>query len=92
MDGLIQFIPVRYVYGVCGVLLSIVTGLLLFLAKQAFKKFESLWETMRSIDSELTLQRTNCLTTLQEQGREQITLLREIAESVSYLKGKKDSD
>jgi hypothetical protein len=92
MDGLIQMIPVRYVYAVCGVLLSLLSGLLLFLAKRAFRKVENLWETTQCINSELTLQRTNCLTTLQEQGREQIGLLRDIAESVSYLKGKKDAD
>jgi len=84
MDGLVQLLPVQWVYWIAGVLLTGAGTLLVYLVKTAFGLLQDTYE-------ELRLQRTNCLTTIQAQGKEQIALLREISESVSYLRGKNDA-
>lgn len=96
-SGLISFIPVHYIYWVCGAMLTILVSVISLAAKQIWgnisksnAKIDTIGNTMEDIGRELTLQRTNCLATLQRQGERQVELLSHIAESVSYLKGKND--
>jgi hypothetical protein len=51
-------------------------------------------QLLRDIHTEMTLQRTNCLTTIQTQGERQVEILEKIdtrmAEQTGYLKGLSD--
>ena len=89
--GIIDSIPVRFIYWTCGTLLSVVSGVVVYVAKHVYSKVVETKTQIVDISSELTLQRTNCLSTLQAQGYKQIDILERIAESVSYLKGKNDA-
>jgi len=90
-SGLVQLIPVKYIYWACGGAFSTLAAIAAYVAKHVYNKVEEANVQITDISSELTLQRTNCLSTLQKQGETQIILLQSIAESVSYLKGKNDA-
>jgi hypothetical protein len=89
-ETLVNFIPAKYVYYACGILLSLVVAMISLGARKVLDEVDEAKGKISAISTELTLQRTNCLTTLQQQGEKQIQLLERIAESVSYLKGKND--
>lgn len=62
-----------------------------FLAKYIWRIVQHDRKLLGDIHSELTTQRTNCLTTIQEQGKTQIDVLQKIHETqieqVGYIKG-----
>lgn len=99
--NLLSHIPQTYIYTVATLLFTWLTGVVYFVLKLAYgravetlkKGQDDLADTktlLTALNTEVTLQRTNCLTTLQIQGEKQIQILERIAESVSYLKGKTD--
>ena len=51
-------------------------------AKEFFAGFDS---RLKGIEVELSTQRTNCLTTLQSQGAEQVLVLREVAKTLTDM-------
>ena len=54
--------------------------------RKAKKEWTSLKETTQAIQNELAQQRTNCLTTLQEQGVKQIELLTKAADTLDGVR------
>jgi hypothetical protein len=75
---------------------GIAGGLLSFIGRLGWKTVQKDRRMVADIHQELTLQRTNCLTTLQEQGERQVELLEKIDEKLAdqngfirgYLEGK----
>lgn len=82
--------------------LSLGSWVVLFPVRAMFSKFKHEWksksEMLKAVHTELAQQRTNCLTTLQSQGDEQVKLLTKVSETlddmrlsqsemVGYLKG-----
>lgn len=67
------------------------SALLGWLAKWGWKSVQRDRRILHDIKDELVLQRTNCLTTIQEQGKEQTELLKgiskELAEQTGFLRG-----
>lgn len=57
------------------------------LAKLGWKTVQSDRQTLRDIKDELAVQRLNCLTTLQNQSREQVELLGKINDNLVEVKG-----
>ena len=70
---------------------GLLTTVLGFLGKLAWGSIQHDRKMLADIHNELTLQRTNCLNTLQSQGERQIEVLEKIddriAEQIGYLKG-----
>lgn len=70
---------------------GLLTTVLGFLGKLAWGTIKHDRKMLADIHNELTLQRTNCLSTLQSQGERQINVLEKIddriAEQTGYLKG-----
>lgn len=75
----------------------LITGVIMYPFRKIHKEWSSLKEEQSAIHKELVQQRTNCLTTLQTQGEEQIKLLGkavdvldgvrlDLAEQTGYLK------
>jgi hypothetical protein len=94
MDGgLLQSISsvavLRYLLGLACTALLTIAGIVVKQLLQD-RKDERQWRA--NVSRELTLQRTNCLTTLQEQGEKQIELLEKLvvgqAEQTGFMKGK----
>jgi len=69
-----------------GLLVAGVGALLLWPFKEARKSWKELKNSINSTRAELILQRTNCLTTLQEDGKEQVKLLGKMAETLGDIK------
>lgn len=99
MNELLKMLPQPLIYWLVGALM----GVTILMGRIIANRFADVWEQTQSdlsgtkdlltgLNTEVTLQRTNCLTTLQDQGREQIAILHEIATSVSYLRGKNDAN
>lgn len=61
--------------GILAGALSFVGWLFMFPLRTAWKVIVEKFKVIDDVHTELTLQRTNCLTTLQSQGEEQIKLL-----------------
>lgn len=59
-----------------------VGGALVWPFKAIKRKGEELTQELKLMQAELVTQRTNCLTTLQTQGAEQITLLKRVADTL----------
>lgn len=55
------------------------------LLDKAKKFFEGFDTRLKGIETELSTQRTNCLTTLQSQGAEQITVLKEVSKTLQDM-------
>jgi len=66
-------------------LVSLLGGLLMNPVKKISKAYAELMEVAKSTHSELTLQRNNCLMTLQNQGDSQITLLTKAVETLEAI-------
>jgi hypothetical protein len=62
-----------------GLAATAVVGLLLFPVRTFLKNVQGEWQAVTAklsgVEKELSVQRTNCLTTLQQQGQSQIDLL-----------------
>lgn len=69
-----------------GLALTGLGGLIVWPFKKAKKEWTSLKETMASTQAELVLQRTNCLSSLQIQGEEQIKLLGKVSDTLDGLR------
>lgn len=72
-----------------GIVVAGVGALLMYPLKYPFKKAKAEWQSLKSdIDSakkELVNQRTNCLSTLQDQGEKQIELLGKCATTLEAM-------
>jgi hypothetical protein len=70
---------------------GIITTLLGVLARFGWRTIQHDRSLLKGIHKELTLQRTNCLQTIQAQGHEQVEILktidRNITEQSGYIKG-----
>jgi len=69
-----------------GLLVAGVGALLLWPFKEARKSWKELKNSINSTHAELILQRTNCLATLQEDGKEQVKLLGKMAETLDGVR------
>lgn len=83
-------IPYKYIYWVAGAMASVIGAGLGIGGNMAVKTIKKALRTLDFIETELTLQRTNCLTTLQavakETRDEQIKTNKELSEQTGYLK------
>lgn len=61
------------------VIISLFMGALMWPFRKAVKAYTELKNGLRDLHTELTTQRTNCLTTLQSQGVEQVAVLKDCA-------------
>ena len=72
-----------------GVILSVGAWMLMFPVRTIFKKATDVlnkFETkLTNVETELSAQRTNCLTTLQSQGTEQIKLLEKAVSTLEAI-------
>jgi hypothetical protein len=66
---------------------GVVSTLLAIIGRNVWNNVKKDRETLHGIRAELTLQRTNCLTTIQHQGAEQIQLLEKIVSNNAELNG-----
>lgn len=70
--------------------LAVISWIFLFPFRHAAKYIKEQWEQksalLTNINSELILQRTNCLTTLQTQGGEQTAALKEVAKTLTDIR------
>jgi hypothetical protein len=104
VDSALSQYVVKSLYGIA---FSLVGWVLTYPIKSIIKKVKGEWEKttgqLTFIQSELTTQRTNCLTTLQKQGDRQVELLMEATgtlrsidrsqgEMAGYLKGMHDKN
>lgn len=60
-------------------------GILLWPFRYFKKKIEEFTAALKDLQNELTVQRTNCLTTLQDQGERQVELLKDVSESLKDM-------
>lgn len=63
-----------------------VGALILLPFKKAIKEWISLKDSIASTKAELIHQRTNCLTTLQDQGEKQVELLTKVADTLEGVR------
>jgi metal-dependent amidase/aminoacylase/carboxypeptidase family protein len=71
------------------VITMMVTGFLAAVSypfRQAKAKWEAMTGKLDAVHQELTLQRSNCLTTLQAQGTEQVNLLKKTVEVLGEIR------
>lgn len=84
-----------------GLIVTGMLGVIMWPFRKAHKEWTSMKHDLASVHEELVKQRTNCLTTLQEQGTEQIKLLSktvevldgvrlDLAEQTGYLRAAVD--
>lgn len=66
---------------------GIASALVAILGRMGWKLVQHDRKLLSDIHDELTVQRTNCLTTLQEQAKEQTQLLGKINDNLNVLKG-----
>jgi hypothetical protein len=86
-----------------GLAATAIVGILVFPIRTFFKNVRDEWRSatqkLAGVEKELNIQRTNCLTTLQQQGDRQVELLEKVSntlsemhldqrESLAYLKAK----
>lgn len=76
--------------GITSVVLGVAGWLLLFPIKALIKSIHTRWAkavtTLDTVQNELVLQRTNCLTTLQSQGNQQIEILEKVASTLDHIR------
>jgi hypothetical protein len=60
-------------------------GILLWPFRAIKSKIEEYTKQVKSVQTELVTQRTNCLATLQRQGEEQIELLKKVSSTLSDM-------
>jgi hypothetical protein len=60
-------------------------GIILWPFRALKAKVEEFTRQLKSVQTELVTQRTNCLTTLQHQGEQQIELLKEVSSTLSDM-------
>jgi hypothetical protein len=67
---------------VVSLLVAAVGGFLVWPFKTIKRKVEDFTIELKAVQTELVTQRTNCLTTIQNQGAEQIKLLNRVADTL----------
>ena len=68
-----------------GLAITGLIGVIMWPIRSVRKEWTSLKETTQAIKEELGQQRTNCLNTLQDQGKRQIELLGDVAKTLSDI-------
>lgn len=63
-------------------LLGVAGSVAMYPIKKISNAYTEVKDSLEKLHTELTTQRTNCLATLQEQGEEQITALKEIVSAL----------
>ena len=69
-----------------GLFIAGIGAAMLWPIKKVRKEWVSLKDTTQAIQNELAQQRTNCLTTLQQQGEKQIELLSKAADTLDGVR------
>ena len=69
-----------------GLLIAGIGAAFMWPIRKARKEWVSLKDTTQAIQNELAQQRTNCLTTLQQQGEKQIELLSKAADTLDGVR------
>jgi hypothetical protein len=71
------------------IVLSVGGWILMFPVRTFFKKIKDSWDgvvsKLNEVYEEMTTQRTNCLTTLQTQGADQVKALQEMSKTLSDM-------
>lgn len=67
------------------VLIAIVMGAAMWPIKKISKAYKELLDGQKAVQTELSTQRTNCLTTLQAQGDRQVDLLVELNKTLTDM-------
>jgi len=81
-------VPVLQYYAhelVSGAILSILGAAAMYPIKLIRKAYKEVTENLEAVQKELTVQRENCLTTLQRQGDSQIELLKEVSSTLKEI-------
>src|SRR5215510_2512013 len=90
-SGWVQYIPIKYLPQIVGVLGTALLSLAGFMGKKLIDTIQedrkSIKSDLAAVKDELATQRTNCLTTLQEQGQKQIELLEKMVEGQAHTSG-----
>jgi hypothetical protein len=87
MQVVISTFPYTILYkALVGLLVTGVGALILLPFRKVKKEWISLKDSIASTKAELIQQRTNCLTTLQSQGAEQITLLSKTVDALENVR------
>ena len=72
--------------GVVSLMLAAVGGILMWPYNKAKQAYRALMDTMKATQAELTLQRQNCLDTLQRQGESQVNLLTKACDTLDGVR------
>jgi hypothetical protein len=70
---------------IVGIVITGLLGVIMYPLKQAKKEWVDLKASLAETHAELVQQRTNCLTTLQSQGDQQIKLLGRVADTLGEI-------